>query len=181
MDGFASGGQPVVHAYRLTRADVAAYEALPREFQGRAKLLLVLSLVAMGLPLATLADAVGLNVHAWDVWQEMVAVVVLVLVWTAAVSLVLTLARRRRVARYALPAGETRITADSAGLRVDEDEVTMRHSWSDVAAVTPGRAHVFFDVAQARPVIVPLRAFGDADEMARFAASADAAAAAAVA
>jgi len=161
--------------YRLTREDIAAFESLPKELSGRAKLAMLAPLLAVGAAGGWIASELGFDIDSWNLWQEIGVVLAACAIWFVAVSAVLTIGRYRRIARFALPDGEVRLTADRGGLEYDEGNGMTRYPWSDIPWVHLGAAHVFLQTAARKALIVPQRAFDDADAMGRFAAFADAA------
>ena len=172
-------GHPVTLTYRLTRTDVAAFEALPREFSGRAKLALFLPLFVVGGLGGWFAATIGVDLDTLNWFQEIGIVLVAVAIWFLCVTIVLTLARKYRVARFDIPDADIRLTADNEGLMLDEGKDMMRYRWPEIPWVNGGAAHVFMQTDARKVIIVPLRAFADAEAMHHFAAFADAASSAA--
>ena len=173
MQAAGETGQRFALVYRLTREDVAAFESLPREFSGRAKLAMIVPLFGFGAASGFLASELGFDIDSWNAWQNIGAVLAACAIWFAAVSAVLTIGRYRRIARFALPQSEVRLTANHSGLDYDEGNGMTHYPWSDIPWVQLGAAHVFLQTAARKALIAPLRAFDDADAMARFAAFAD--------
>jgi hypothetical protein len=155
--------------YRLERADVAAFLRLRREITGWRKLLIFLPAFVLGgvygllrdsSPIAALVDSLG-------VWVILV-VIALVAVWYVLVAIVMALVRAARVRRTVLPAGDTRLVADKAGVTVSADRGERRYSWREVPAVVLGAMHVFLLTAPRKAVIIPGRAFTGRAAMVRF-------------
>jgi hypothetical protein len=153
--------------YRLTRADVAAFEAL--RVQGVRPLLI--AVVAAGglagwhyeriepyLPF----DAGG------TAGQAILGIVIAGLGFLAAEAFG-WLRRRRRIARYPLPEGDTVVEVFGGHIAWAADGRDDLRPWERVGNVVATPAHVFVFTAPGEALIMPLRAFESATDMAAFA------------
>jgi len=87
-------------------------------------------------------------------------------------SLVLLTARtRQRISGAKVPAGETRVDAYPQLLFAGEKDDQCSYAWSKLN-VTETATHIFLTQPGRAPVILPLRAFDSAADMANFAAAA---------
>jgi hypothetical protein len=152
--------------YRLTRDDVRAFFALKRERAGWRGtlfyLLLLPALFLLGLLLEGLDDTtwlLGLAAGLGAVWLL--------------TRIVLRIDRRRAIARYPLSDGEIELQRWGDHLRVIADGRTGRTGYDQLGNVVATPAHVFLMTAPNYAIIVPRRAFADADAMAAFAAEVD--------
>ncbi|MEO8668965.1 MAG: YcxB family protein [Bauldia sp.] len=158
-------------AYRLERADMAAFAALRRELTGWRKALIFLPAVLLGAIGAWIRES-NPDFSAWLDRMGTFAVVAAVLVGAGAWYLVVTVAmsavRALQVRRAKLPEGQTRLAADKSGVQIAADGSTERLAWREIPAVTLGPAHVFLSTTPASAVIVPLRAFTGRAAMVEF-------------
>jgi hypothetical protein len=166
-----SGGEDRHFAvtYRLTRNDVAAYEDLPGTFSARAKLALFLPLFVIGAVGEWLLSAFGVDTASWSTLQRYAVIGAAIAVWFALATLGLSLGRRRRIRRFPLPPDEVRLTVGRDGVAYDEGSGMERYEWQAISWVRQGRTHVFMRTARQRVIIVPLRAFTDAEALGHFA------------
>jgi hypothetical protein len=156
--------------YRLDRADIAAFAGLRRELRGWRKFLFFLPAIVLGGAYGWFRDsspAVSAFLDSLGAWTIFI-VIALVGIWYVIVTLTMSLWRAVQVRRAALPAGETTLVADEAGIAASADGKEQHHQWRDVPAVTLGPAHVFLLTAPERAIIVPLRAFTNRTAMIRF-------------
>lgn len=154
------------YRFQRTRADWAAYEALSGELTGWRKwILFALAGLFGGFWVVAQAWLFGEEPGVWR-WVGLLAVVVLAHAMT---SLVLSLDRRRSIARRPVPQAETLVEVHSDHLAVTEDGRTRVYApellqWPILTA-----AHVFVPVTRQDIVILPLRAFEDEPDMRAFA------------
>jgi hypothetical protein len=152
--------------YHLTRDDVRAFFALKREPAGWRGalfyLLLLPALFLLGLLLEGLDDTawlIGLAAGLGAVWLL--------------TRIVLLIDRRRAIARYPLSEGEIELQRWGDHLRVIADGRTAHTGYDQLGNVVATPDRVFLMTAPDDAIIVPRRAFADADAMAAFAAEVD--------
>lgn len=159
--------------YRLTREDVAAFELLPRELFGLEKLWLFGPILVCGALVGLFQDELK-PYFPWDPETQLGQVLsVLSAVATGyALSLVALTARARyRINKAKVPSTETVVDAYQQLLLSGEKGDQSSYAWTKLAVVETA-THVFLTQAGRAPVILPLRAFRDASDMANFAAAA---------
>ncbi len=170
----AAGGEPPPlrrFDYRLDRRDALAYEALPRELTGLAKLAFFLFLGSAGIWYAMLEEA-------WDlgdrVGLRLAAIAGLVAIHWALATLAMTLATRRRAARrIPVPvAAGLEDHGDHLLFRVGDPAEIRPIAFETIRQVVVTAERVMVD-APPTVAIVPLAAFEDAADMTATAADWD--------
>lgn len=152
--------------YRLTPADALAWEALPTEARGWAKLAVFAPWIMLGLGWGAM-DGNGL-----PFWQHAaLATAPALAVWALSQALFSRARQRRALARVPAPAdmlctvAEARLTAHPEGR--PHEAITLTPADLRQVVLTP--AHLFLDGAPAL-IILPRAAFADAEAMAALAA-----------
>ena len=159
--------------FRLTRDDFAAFEALPRELIGTEKLWLFGPILLCGAAAGFFEDELK-AILPWDPttqWGQLATVLVAVGVGYGLSLLLLTARMRRRIKRADVPESETVVDVFPQVCLAGEEGNQGSYLWSALNIVETG-SHVFLCQAGRAPVILPLRAFRDAADMANFAAMA---------
>lgn len=159
--------------FRLDRSDVAAWVHLPREATGRRKFAIIVPLVIIGGALGFLdqeSRPVLDRIFGGLSWgREAIVVSVAALLWFLVTTVVLTRIARKRIAEWRLPATETLVENDAAGVTVHENGQAARRRWETFRAATLGKEHVFLSAGEDDVLIIPVRAFEDRAGMAAFA------------
>lgn len=165
---------PLKLSFRLTRADIAAYERLPREFS-RADVLAFFAMFFMfEVGLGAFEDELGRIIPgALADYRHILLMLIAGVIAYCFVTLVLTLRTNWRIARAALPAHETEVDVLEAGLRVSEGGSVRDVGWALIAKVIETADHVFLCMTPRTALIVPLRAFGSTDDKRAFAELSD--------
>lgn len=163
-------------SFRLTRADVAAFERLPSELIGAGKLFLFGPAMLGGMLWGVFENEIGryLPVDPRGPWALPLVMLVLVVASYAIATLILAVRTAWRIRSARLPATETLLSVWPDHFTVAEDGGTRVFAW-EMVRVIPERAHVFLCPAPRQAIIVPLRAFEDEDAMRAFADFAEAA------
>ncbi|MFG1302431.1 YcxB family protein [Xanthobacter sp. V3C-3] len=162
-------------AYRLTRADIAAFLGRRMELRGAAKLALLAPLIGFGALLGYLEDtAAGQALGLGNQWIRLAVLFVAVAALYGFVTIFMSVVRTRTLRLATVPPGEIRVVASRAGVRVTHAGRTNSFGWDEILAVTLADAHVFLVTAPQEAIIVPLRAFADHEHMLRFFTFADA-------
>ncbi|MBK9080540.1 MAG: hypothetical protein IPL91_16265 [Hyphomicrobium sp.] len=157
--------------FQLTREDVAAYHFLPRELVGAEKLWLFGPILLCGAAVGYFDENLKAIVP-WDTDTQLGQLLSVIAAIAAgyALSLVLLTARtRHRISGAKVPAGETLVDAYPQLLFAGESGDQSSYAWSKLN-VTETATHVFLTQPGRAPVILPLRAFDGAADMANFAA-----------
>lgn len=161
--------------FQLTREDAAAFEFLPRELVGWEKLWLFGPILALGAAAGFFEDQLS-AVLPWDPsarWGQLVTVLIAVALGYALSMVLLTWRTRRRIANTPLPATPTRIDVYPDAFFVSEDADENRsYVWSE-ANIIDTNAHVFITQGPRKPVIIPVRAFGNPEAMRAFVSKAE--------
>jgi MFS family permease len=161
---------PLKLSFRLTRADIAAYERLPREFSRASVLGFFGVFFLIGIALGAFEDELNGYVPQWLAdYQYFVLLLAAAVIAYAFITLVLTLRTNWRIARVALPAGETDVNVSQSGLRVTDGSLSRDFGWALVAKVIETADHVFLCLAPRTALILPLRAFASHDDKTAFA------------
>jgi hypothetical protein len=155
--------------YSLERADIGAFQTKAAELRGVRKLLFLAPLVA----LAALFDAAkdttaGAALGLANEWMRYGVIAGAIIALSTLMMLFRRLALARAARLASVPPGETRLLANSAGLRISDAAGHRAHGWDAIRSVVRGDEHVFLIIAPKRAIIVPVRAFADFDEMLRF-------------
>lgn len=160
--------------FQLTRDDVAAFEFLPRELLGWEKLWLFGPVLVLGAAAGFFEDQLG-AVLPWDTharWGQLATVLIAIALGYGLSMVLLTWRTRRRIANTPLPATSTRIDVYPDALFVSQDgDENRSYVWSKATIIDTDK-HVFITQGTRKPVIIPLRAFRDGNDMANFAAMA---------
>lgn len=159
--------------FQLTREDIAAYHFLPRELKGWEKLWLFGPILACGAAAGFFEDSLK-QILPWDpdaqIGQLMTVLVAIAIGY--GMSLILLTARtRHRINSASVPAQQTVVDVYPQLLFAGEEGDQSSYAWSKLTVIETA-AHVFLGQAGRAPVILPLRAFRDASDMANFAAMA---------
>jgi len=161
---------PLKFSFRLTRADIAAYERLPQEFSRAGVLAFFGVFFVIGAVLGAFEDELGEYLPQWLAdYRHLVLIFAAAVIAYAFITLVLTLRTNWRIARVALPAGETDVDVSDAGLLVTNGASVRDFGWALIAKVIETADHVFLCVTPRTALIVPLRAFATLDEKTAFA------------
>lgn len=162
--------QPLyVLRYRLTRADIAAYERLPRELVGRDKLFLLGPALLGGLLWGVFEKEIGrlLPVDPHGPWAFPLVVSALIAFAYGSSALMLTVRTWWRIRSARLPSTETVVEAWDDHFTVTEDARTRAYAW-EMVVVGGNDSHVFQCVSPREAVILPLRAFNSPEHMRSF-------------
>ena len=161
---------PLKLSFRLTRADIAAYESLPREFSRGGVLAFFGVFFVLGAALGAFEDELGALVpQSLADYRHIVLAIAAAAVAYAFITLVLTLRTNWRIARAKLPSDETGIDVSEAGLRVTNGASVRDFGWALIAKVIETADHVFLCLTPRSAIIVPLRAFASRDDKTAFA------------
>ncbi len=161
---------PLKLSFRLTRADIAAYERLPREFPRAGVLAFFGVFFLIGVALGAFEDELSGYVPQWLAdYQHFVLILAAAVIAYVLITLVLTLRTNWRIARVALPAGETDVDVSQAGLRVTDGGSSRDFGWALIAKVIETADHVFLCLTPRTALILPLRAFASRDDKTAFA------------
>lgn len=161
---------PLKLSFRLTRADIAAYERLPREFSRASVLAFFSVFFLVGVALGAFEDELGGFVpQSLAEYRHILFMLAAALIAYGFITLVLTLWTNWRIARAALPVHETEVDVSEAGLRVTDGDSVRDFGWSLIAKVIETADHVFLCLSPRRALILPLRAFGSTDDKSAFA------------
>ncbi|MDI6025576.1 hypothetical protein QBK99_05080 [Corticibacterium sp. UT-5YL-CI-8] len=152
-------------SFRLTRADFLAYEMLPRELSGKMKLALMVIVGCGGIMIGLLPDTISTG--AWYAS----AAVILMIAGAAAVAFT-NWVPRRRASKHAVPQGEVVLEEWGDHLSQIADGRHRNIAMETIAQVLVFGERVFIRVGM-EPVIVPLSAFEDENDMKAFAAAVD--------
>jgi len=154
------------YRFQRTRADWAAYEALPGEVTGWRKwILFVFAALLGGLWVAAEAWLFDDEPGLWH-WGGLLVVVAMAYALT---SVTLSLDRRCVIARRPVPQGETIVEVHPDHLAVSEEGGTRIYSLELLQRPVLTAAHVFVPVTRQDIAILPLRAFEDEADMRAFA------------
>lgn len=145
--------------FSLTLADALAYERLPGELSGTAKLVLISSLAAVGGFYGFLED--------WTAPWRLGVTAVLVVVWLVSVLAIRTCRMHRRARALVSHNGSVEIEDWSDRLRIDTASGSRVLPMQAIGKVLIGEGHVFV-LHEGGPTILPLRAFEDAAAMRAF-------------
>lgn len=162
--------------YRLTREDFAAFERVPEELTGWDRLYFLGPAATAGMLYGIYGEAAkrALPIEIGDGVWWFAAMAGLVAFSYAAMALLLTLRYFRRVKRARVPQTETLLETFEDRFGIRQDGATREFDWSKVTVI-PAKAHVFLCPAPRAPIVVPLRAFANEQEMQDFARFAEAA------
>ncbi|QJP15358.1 YcxB family protein [Starkeya sp. ORNL1] len=163
--------------YSLERADIGAFQTCAHTLSGIRKLLYLAPLVAVAVLIDMAKDtAGGAALGLANEWTRYGVTASAVIVLAILMTLFRKLALARAVRLASVSPGETRLLANSAGVRISDDAGHRAHGWDAIRSVVRGDEHVFLMTAPTQAIIVPLRAFANYDEMLRFSVVADEAA-----
>jgi hypothetical protein len=172
----ATGGSYELR-YSLERADVGAFQTKAAELRGVRKLLFLAPLVAIAALIDAAKDTTaGAALGLANEWLRYGVTAGAIIALSSLMMLFRRLALARAVRLAGVPPGETRLVANSAGVRISDAAGNRAHGWDAIRSVVRGDEHVFLIIAPRHAVIVPLRAFANYDEMLRFSVVADEAA-----
>lgn len=161
---------PLKLSFRLTRADVAAFERLPREFSQAGVLAFFGVFFVIGVALGAFEDQLARFIpQSLAEYRHLLLMLVAALIAYGFVTLALTLRTNWRIARAVLPACETEVDVSAAGLRVSDGASPRDIGWALVAKVIETADHVFLCLTPRTALILPLRAFGSTDDKSTFA------------
>ena len=161
---------PLKLSFRLTRADIAAYERLPREFSRVGVLAFFGLFFLIGVALGAFEDQLGgLVPQSLAGYRHILFILAAALIAYGFVTLVLTLRTNLRIARAVLPAHETEVDVSEAGLRVTNGGLEQDFGWALIAKVIETADHVFLCLTPRTALILPLRAFKSTDDKRAFA------------
>lgn len=159
--------------YQLTREDIAAFEFLPHELRGLEKLWLFGPVLTCGAAAGFFQDRLK-SVLPWNPesqWGQALTVLIAIAIGYGLGMILLTARTRRRIARAVVPKTPTALDVYPQLFVVGEGGDDRNYVWSKIS-VAETATHIFLTESGRRPVIVPLRAFRDAGDMANFAAMA---------
>ena len=156
--------------YRQTRADVAAFERLPGELVGREKLFLFGPALLCGMLWGVFHEEIGrlLPVVPRGPWAFPLAMFGSIIFSYGSSALMLSVRTALRIRAARLPQTDTVVDMGSENFSVTEDGRTRALAWRNVRVIE-GDAHVFLCETARNAVILPLRAFEDAQTMKWFA------------
>lgn len=153
--------------FQLDRDDIAAFENLPAEDAGwRRWVVLAFAALAGGIWVFAEEFFFGDDPSTLQHFGGLLAAVAIV--WAFA-TVVLRLDKRRVIARRPLPQGETRVDIEADRLTVTEDGRARTYVFDQIQWPIATETHVFAQIGRIDRVILPLRAFADADDMRSFA------------
>lgn len=155
-----------LYHYRLTRADWAAYEALPQD-----------RIACLRVGIVVLGVMVGWYYERLQPWlpfeansnaQTLLVGAAIAGLWFGASTLWLSLRRWRRVANRASgdPGRIIEVFADHVGLHRGISAII---TWGSIKHIIVTVSHIFIVESKSDVLIIPLRAFKGASEMAAFA------------
>lgn len=154
-----STGSLSVLRFSLTPADALAYERLPGELSGRAKVSLIVSLASVGGFYGFVED--------WPAAWRYGVTALLVLAWLGAAMAIRTVLMRRRAKALAVRDGDVEIEEWYDHLAVRTASGTRVLAIETIGKVLVGEGYVFI-LHHGGPTVVPLRAFEDAEAMRAF-------------
>ncbi|MBS0235120.1 MAG: YcxB family protein [Proteobacteria bacterium] len=161
---------PLRLSYHLTRADIAAYERLPREFTRAGTLAFFGAFFVCGMAVAAFEDQIGTLVPpSLADYRHIVLSVAAALLAYVICTLALTLRTNWRIAKARIPSNEIEIEASPSALQVRGGSAPRSLAWGSIARVISAPAHVFLCLTPRNALIVPLRAFRSAAHMHAFA------------
>ncbi|MFT3732787.1 MAG: YcxB family protein [Hyphomicrobium sp.] len=161
---------PLRLSYQLTRADVAAYERLPREFTRMGTLMFFGVFFVCGMGLALFDEEIAGILPSWLTdYRNIVSSIAAALLAYLICTIALTVRTNWRIAKADIPINEIEIEASQSDLQVSDGRAPRKLSWSSIARVIDTPAHVFLCLTPRSAVIVPVRAFSSADDMRAFA------------
>ena len=162
------GGLLERHTYTLTRADALAYLRLRRSWPGWAKVLFALWFMLGGAVSGLLPDGVNGPPGSWQALGAFLAVIAVQLILFALARALWRRWRAWRMVPVPRPA-EFEIWTDCvAGTEIDSDDCAYL-SPELIGQVLNTPTHLFILNSNTR-IVVPLRAFGSAEEAAQMAA-----------
>jgi hypothetical protein len=153
--------------YTMTRADWAAYQALPRELHGWRRWLYFILAAVAGLLWGLIEDVLG--IHPPKGWGLPLTILFIVIFVYGLHTLVLSVDRHIKIARYPLPKGETVIEYFGDHFAITADDNAEYVPWEFIGQVVETPDHVFLDSGADKVIIMPLRCFEDAIDMQAFA------------
>jgi hypothetical protein len=161
---------PLKLSFRLTRADIAAYERLPREFSRAGVLAFFGAFFLTGSAIGAFEEQLdGLVPQSLAEYRHILFILAAALIAYSVITLVLTLRTNWRIARAALPAHEMEVDVSEAGLRVTDGGSARDLGWNLIAKVIETSDHVFLCLTPRAALILPLRAFASRDDKSAFA------------
>jgi hypothetical protein len=153
--------------FQLGRDDIAAFENLPSEDAGWRRWV-VLAFAALAGGMWAFAEEVFFGDDPSTLQHFAGLLGAIALAWGLG-AWVLRLDKRRVIERRALPQGETRVDIGDDRLAVTEDGRTQTYLFEQMQWPIVTETHVFTQIGRIDRVILPLRAFGNADDMRSFA------------
>jgi hypothetical protein len=153
--------------FQLGRDDIAAFENLPSEDAGWRRWV-VLAFAALAGGMWAFAEEVFFGDDPSTLQHFAGLLGAIALAWGLG-AWVLRLDKRRVIGRRALPQGETRVDIGDDRLAVTEDGRTQTYLFEQMQWPIVTETHVFTQIGRIDRVILPLRAFGNADDMRSFA------------
>ena len=159
------------YRYRLTRTDVAAFEAL--RVDGLRPLLLAVVVVGglTGWHFERIARY--LPIEAGGAAGQAVLGTVIAGLGLLGAKMIGWLRRRRRIACHSLPVGDTVVDVFGDHIAWTADGRADLRPWERVGDIIATPEHVFIFTGAGEALIMPLRAFENATDMAAFAKWAD--------
>lgn len=153
--------------FQLGREDIAAFENLPAEDAGWRRWV-VLAFAALAGGLWAFAEEFFFGDDPSTLQHFAGLLGAIALAWGLA-AWVLRLDKRRVIDRRSLPTGETRVDIRADRLAVTEEGRTQTYLFDQMQWPILTETHVFAQIGRIDRVILPLRAFADADDMRSFA------------
>ena len=153
--------------FTLTRADWAAYENLPAEARGWRKWIVFIFAALAGAGWSSIEESFFPDGPGEATrWLGCLAVIAAAY---GLATLALTLDRRRKIARRPVPAGETLVAGGTDSLWTRNGGASRLHGMNDLQWPIYTTDHIFLQAPRDEAVILPRRAFADADDMRSFA------------
>lgn len=151
---------PLKLSFRLTRADIAAYERLPKEFSRAETLTFFGAFFFTGMTLGVFDEQLGGLIPAALLnYRHILFVLAAALIAYCVITVLLTLRTNWRIGRAALPTHETEVDVTAAGLRIADGGSARDFAWNLVAKVIETADHVFLCFTPRTALILPVRAF----------------------
>ena len=159
--------------YQLTREDIAAYHFLPRELVGWEKLWLFGPILVCGAAAGYFESSLK-EILPWDPdtqLGQLVTVLGAIAIGYLLSLILLTARTRHRINAAHVPESETRVDVFPQLVFAGAEADQASYVWSNLDIIETA-THIFLTQAGRAPIILPLRAFRDANDMANFAAMA---------
>lgn len=159
--------------YQLTREDIAAYHFLPRELVGWEKLWLFGPILVCGAAAGYFESSLK-EILLWDPdtqLGQLVTVLGAIAIGYLLSLIMLTARTRHRINTAAVPGSDTIVDVFPQLVFAGADGDQSSYAWNKLGIIETA-THIFLTQAGRAPVILPLRAFRDAKDMANFASMA---------